>query len=89
MERLGVPSVSVVWSKKLNKTAGQARLLRTGEARSASIELATKVVDSTEKLRCTLAHEMCHAAAWIIDGISKPPHGDVFKSWARKFEAKV
>ena len=23
-----------------------------------------------------------HAAAWIIDGVSKPPHGKCFKKWA-------
>ena len=27
----------------------------------------------------TLLHEMCHAAAWLIDGVSRPPHGRVFK----------
>jgi hypothetical protein len=106
-ERLQVPVVPVIWSKKLNKTAGQARLVKQNQTRTATIELATKVVDSTEvrkalaklwvvfltrnrkKLRCTLAHEMCHAAAWIVDGVSKPPHGDAFKTWARRFEAKV
>jgi hypothetical protein len=48
-ERLQVKGVPVNWSKKLNKTAGQTRLLTTPNAgRSASIELATKVVDTTQ-----------------------------------------
>ncbi len=88
VERLGVEAVPVVWSKRLNKTAGQTRCSRSGTERSAAIELATKVVDSTAKLRCTLAHEMCHAEAWVVEESSKPPHGDVFKRWARRFESE-
>ncbi|RUP43818.1 hypothetical protein BC936DRAFT_136690 [Jimgerdemannia flammicorona] len=34
---------------------------------------------NTERLRETLAHELCHAATWIINGVDKPPHGKVFK----------
>jgi hypothetical protein len=50
--------------------------------RFASIELSTKVLDDPERLGSTLLHEMVHAAAWIIDGVSKPPHGACFKKWA-------
>jgi hypothetical protein len=35
-----------------------------------------------EKLRKTLLHELCHAAAWLLDFTAKPPHGTVFKRWA-------
>jgi hypothetical protein len=31
---------------------------------SARIELSSKVVDTAEKLRATLLHELCHVAAW-------------------------
>lgn len=51
--------------------------------RISRIELSVKVVDSAEKLAATLLHEMCHAAAWVIDGVSKPPHGAVFWKWGR------
>jgi hypothetical protein len=27
---------------------------------------------------------MVHAAAWIVDNASKPPHGPVFKKWANE-----
>ncbi len=27
---------------------------------------------------------MCHAAAWIIHHVSKPPHGEHFQYWANK-----
>lgn len=56
-------SVEVVWSNKLNKTAGVTRMRgKLGEqnrhTRVATIELATKVLDDEEKLRSTLLHEM-------------------------------
>ena len=50
--------------------------------RTAIVELSTKVLDSRRRLRSTLLHELCHAAAWIIDATAKPPHGACFKKWA-------
>lgn len=47
----------------------------------ATVELSTKVTDTASKLRHTLAHELCHLAAWAIDGEMKPPHGGAFKRW--------
>lgn len=41
-----------------------------------SIDLAIKVTDTEEKLRHTLAHELCHIAAWVLSGELKPPHGE-------------
>lgn len=41
-----------------------------------TIDLATKVTDTEEKLRHTLAHELCHIAAWVLSGEIKPPHGE-------------
>lgn len=74
--------LGISWNKKLNTTAGTTQLVRRGGVYSASIQLSTKVVDTLDKLRNTLCHEMCHAAAWLISHVSKPPHGDVFYSWA-------
>lgn len=48
------------------------------------IELATKVLDTSSKLERTLIHEMCHCAAWLIDHVAKPPHGQVFKQYAKR-----
>lgn len=56
--------------------------MRRNPAYTARIELSTKVVDTYEKLRQTLCHEMCHAAAWIVNHVSKPPHGGQFRHWA-------
>ena len=87
-------SVNVTWSKKLNTTAGVTRMRgKLGEkhsnSRVATIELATKVIENEEQLRSTLLHEMCHAAAWLVDGVVKPPHGKVFKQWASKSMKKI
>ena len=82
-------SVEVTWSKRLQTTAGLTRLKRVREGggeearRIATIELSTKCLDSSDRLRSTLLHEMCHAAAWLVDGVAKPPHGRAFKKWAR------
>ncbi|KAG7368249.1 SprT-like family protein [Nitzschia inconspicua] len=84
-------AVEVNWSKKLKTTAGLTRLRRCKAnakpgvplKRLACIELSTKVVDSEERLRSTLLHELVHAAVWIVDGVEKPPHGPNFRKWAR------
>lgn len=86
--------VTLGWNGRLCKTAGLTHLTRTTrtwangdklEHRFAKIELSEKVIDEPVRLYHTLAHEMCHAAAWIFDGVSKPPHGDDFKRWGQKF----
>lgn len=89
--------VDVRWSKKLNTTAGLTRLqkltLDTTPGiplkRHAIVELSSKVVDNEEKLRTTLLHELVHAAVWILEGVSKPPHGADFKRWAKIAMSKV
>ena len=76
----------IEWNNKLNKTAGYCYMTQYGnKSYAARIELSTKVVDRYSRLERTLAHEMCHAAAWIIDQCNKPPHGKLFKQWANKF----
>jgi predicted SprT family Zn-dependent metalloprotease len=50
---------------------------------TAVIELSAKVLDQESRLRETLAHEMCHAAAWIVDRNARPAHGPVFRKWAK------
>jgi predicted SprT family Zn-dependent metalloprotease len=88
--------LTVSWSNKLRTTAGRTRLLRHKTAknnhlnndlkvsnRTVAIELSTKVLDSLDRLKCTLLHEMCHAAQWILDDNARPMHGPIFKKWAR------
>lgn len=77
--------VPVKWNKKLLTTAGRCvNMARLGK-RSAEIELSEKVLTSADRLRCTLIHEMCHAAAWIVDGEKKGHAGH----WRRWTEAAV
>ena len=84
-------AVECSWSKRLRTTSGITRMTkrRVGPVaaweRRAVVELSTHVCDSEEKMRHTLAHELCHAAAWVVDGVSKPPHGRAFKRWASRF----
>lgn len=50
-----------------------------------SLQLLIQVLDSRAKLEATLAHEMCHAGAWLVDHAAKPPHGAAFQKWVRRF----
>lgn len=78
--------VCVKWNGRLRTTAGLCALgMETNGERMARIELSVKVVDDVLRLYNTLAHEMCHAAAWIVDETKKPPHGKTFKKWAALF----
>jgi hypothetical protein len=77
--RLTVP---ISWNKKLLNTAGRCCNLiskRTG-IRTSCIELSDKVLTSPDRLRCTLIHEMCHAATWIINE-ERGGHGKIWKAW--------
>lgn len=49
--------------------------------RLCQIELSDKVLTRAARLRCTLIHEMCHAATWVFNG--EGGHGHVWKNWAR------
>eukprot|EP01025_Chloroclados_australasicus_P066328 TRINITY_DN9112_c0_g1_i3.p1 TRINITY_DN9112_c0_g1~~TRINITY_DN9112_c0_g1_i3.p1 ORF type:complete len:225 (+),score=13.56 TRINITY_DN9112_c0_g1_i3:81-677(+) len=75
--------MDIRWSEHKRTTAGTAHLeysLKTQQYR-AWIQLSSKVLDTEERLRSTLCHELCHVAAWIIDHTRKPPHGECFKKW--------
>ncbi|KAL5598499.1 uncharacterized protein BROUX77_006333 [Berkeleyomyces rouxiae] len=87
--------VEIVWSNKLNTTAGRANWSRKtlttkkhGDAdvvehkHFASIELATKVIDNEDRLLNVIAHEYCHLANFMINNLRTNPHGREFKVWA-------
>ncbi|TRY67449.1 hypothetical protein TCAL_03735 [Tigriopus californicus] len=79
--------MELMWSPRLLKTAGRcwqkSRLIRGDPHRFSSIELSSKVLDSSDRLRDTLIHEMCHAAAWIISGY-RDGHGPIWRDWANR-----
>lgn len=90
--------VKLVWSNKLNTTAGRANWKRetvratkadgtkvvVRQNHHASIELAEKVIDDEHRLLNVLAHEFCHLANFMISGITNNPHGKEFKVWAAR-----
>ncbi|XP_075235108.1 uncharacterized protein LOC142332540 isoform X1 [Lycorma delicatula] len=76
------------WNVRMRSTSGfcyNRRLFKTsGEViRTSRIVLSSKILDSPDRLRDTLIHEMCHAATWIINGVSDG-HGPRWKFWATK-----
>ena len=78
----------IKWSIRLNKTAGRTHTKRLVSQTDsveyhAEIELATKVLDTHERLQITLLHEMCHAACWLLDHDNSQPHGKLFKKWGQ------
>ncbi|EPQ61122.1 hypothetical protein GLOTRDRAFT_135670 [Gloeophyllum trabeum ATCC 11539] len=79
----------LVWNPRLLTTAGKARWHKSSDGtKSASIELARKILDCEERIRFTLAHEMCHLACWIIDHDPTTGHGKNFNAWACKVMRK-
>ncbi|OBT90866.1 hypothetical protein VE02_00452 [Pseudogymnoascus sp. 03VT05] len=91
--------ISIIWSKKLNTTAGRANWKReairsrplspnlppiTTYRHHASIELAEKVIDDEDRLLNVVAHEFCHLANFMVSGVTNNPHGKEFKAWAAR-----
>ena len=78
----------IKWSTRLLRTAGMTYMstIRVDgvRQRAARVELAAKVLTDETRLRKTLLHELCHVAAWTIDGVRKPPHGPVFQKWGAR-----
>eukprot|EP00918_Siedleckia_nematoides_P077275 GHVU01168992.1.p1 GENE.GHVU01168992.1~~GHVU01168992.1.p1 ORF type:complete len:477 (+),score=101.21 GHVU01168992.1:379-1809(+) len=78
----------LVWNPRLTKTAGMTRMRRKGDplagtiCRVCEIELSVKVIDDEFRLQKTLLHEMCHVAQFLLDQVSRPPHGREFMKWA-------
>ncbi|KAG6803363.1 acidic repeat-containing protein isoform X1 [Apis mellifera caucasica] len=78
----------IEWNVRMRGTAGfcyNKKSVKTlgGIVKSSRIVLATKILDTPDRLRDTLIHEMCHAAAWLINGISDG-HGPFWTKWASK-----
>ncbi|KAF8633981.1 hypothetical protein AX15_001158 [Amanita polypyramis BW_CC] len=79
----------LTWNKRLLTTAGRAKWHRSKEgSHYTEIELSDKILDSNERIRNTLSHEMCHLATWIIDADPKQAHGRLWKRWAAKVMRK-
>jgi len=80
--------MEITWNVRLTKTAALCYSRRYTnkmgiETRSSRIELSSKIIDSGDRLRDTLVHEMCHAASWITSGY-RDGHGPLWRTWAEK-----
>ncbi|XP_057318449.1 uncharacterized protein LOC130663319 isoform X2 [Microplitis mediator] len=80
--------MTIEWNVRMRGTAGfcynkASKKALGGLERSSRIVLATKILDTPDRVRDTLVHEMCHAAAWLVNGVSDG-HGPYWKSWASK-----
>lgn len=88
--------VKIIWSKRLKSTAGRAQwkgekvnkylpqpdgTVALQYRHYASIELAEKIIDDEDRLLNVIAHEFCHLACFMIDGLRTNPHGARFKAW--------
>jgi predicted SprT family Zn-dependent metalloprotease len=77
--------MQIKWSSRLRSTGGYCKnsVDKFSGERSCEIHVSSKVCDSAERMRDTLAHEMCHAAAFLINGV-RDGHGPIWKSWANR-----
>ncbi|KAL2727017.1 germ cell nuclear acidic protein [Vespula squamosa] len=80
--------MKIEWNIRMRGTAGYCYNKKSvkplgGILRSSRIVLSTKVLDTPDRLRDTLIHEMCHAAAWLINDVSDG-HGPFWTAWANK-----
>lgn len=78
----------IEWNIRMRGTAGYCYNKKSvkslsGVVKSSRIVLATKILDTPDRLRDTLIHEMCHAAAWLLNDVSDG-HGPFWTGWANK-----
>lgn len=77
--------MKVTWNPNLTKTAGKCFSKKDSLGRVSWIELAPKILDSADRVRDTLVHEMCHAACWLVHG-NRGGHGSLWKFWASRVQ---
>lgn len=71
----------LIWNSRLSSTAGYCKNITRLGKRSSEIHISSKVCSSAERLRDTLAHEICHAACFIINQVNDG-HGSIWRNWA-------
>ena len=75
--------MKLTWNGRLSSTAGFCQNSNKMGIRTCEIHMSMKVCDSAERMRDTLAHEMCHAAAFLINGLLDG-HGKIWRYWANR-----
>ncbi|KAH7104689.1 SprT-like family-domain-containing protein [Auriculariales sp. MPI-PUGE-AT-0066] len=78
-------NVTMRWNPRFLTTAGRAKWQKSAEGRHSSIvELSPKVIDSDERLRNTVGHELSHIASWQINNSPQEQHGALWTAWTDK-----
>ncbi|KAL1459904.1 hypothetical protein WDU94_011851 [Cyamophila willieti] len=76
--------MSIKWNGRMGSSAFGSCNTRIendeSESYSVQIELSKKLINTPNRLRDTLIHELCHAASWLIDGM-RDGHGRNWKKW--------
>lgn len=85
--------VPVIWkssivgmtSSDIELIAGLFKITKLKESNCcyyvSEIQLSEKYLTDPELLRTSLLHEMCHAAAWVIDNVYDDDHGEEWQKW--------
>jgi predicted SprT family Zn-dependent metalloprotease len=73
--------MKLTWSSRLTATGGFCK--NNLRLNTSEIQVSTKVCDTPERMRDVLAHEMCHAAAFLLDQVLDG-HGAYWRAWANK-----
>ena len=86
--------MSITFNARLRLTAGYCKYSKRSDL--TTIEISPKVCTTPgergitvsmrkvfflDRIRDTLAHEMCHAAVFVIDKRFKERHGPVWQRW--------
>lgn len=71
-----LPRLPLVWTK-MPSCAGKYYY------KDSTIQLSATLLTNAQRLTSTLAHEMAHAAAHLIDHDLEAKHGPVWQKWAR------
>ena len=81
-------TTKLIWNPKLTSSGGYCRKLVQNKKASVEIHISVKVCDKPDRMRDTLIHEMCHAAAFLIDGLLKDAHGPAWQRWTSVANSK-
>lgn len=76
--------MKLTWNGRLSSTAGYCRNQTRLGVRTCEIHISGKICTTPERLRDTLAHEMCHAASFMINLVNDG-HGKIWRGWANLF----
>ncbi len=80
--------ISFKWSKSMVRTLGKTIFSKAKPHKKIVIKLSRRQLTSASSLHYTFAHELCHVANVMIDGLYKAGHGPAWKYWTSKIARK-